>query len=160
VILFIVIIIIIMVFKKLSLCLSNWALCHQYIWGSGGIAPSFLTPGLAAGRRLASRPCRFIPEEKPSRAHRIGGWAGVRAGLDAMEKRRIWPLPRIELQPWNLQLVAIQTELSRILLICFYLEHNLPMLRYSSSPVPQLNVLLLLMQLVSLYFYRLVFKLK
>jgi hypothetical protein len=27
---------------KLSLCLSNWALCHEGIWGSGYIDPHFL----------------------------------------------------------------------------------------------------------------------
>jgi uncharacterized Fe-S cluster-containing MiaB family protein len=28
---------------KLSLCLMNYALCHEHIWDSGGIAPPFLT---------------------------------------------------------------------------------------------------------------------
>jgi hypothetical protein len=31
---------------KLSLCLINKALCHEYKWGSGGTAPPFLTSAL------------------------------------------------------------------------------------------------------------------
>jgi hypothetical protein len=34
---------------KLSPCLINLALCHEDIWGSGGIAPSFLTSTLDGG---------------------------------------------------------------------------------------------------------------
>jgi hypothetical protein len=39
----------------------------------------------------------------------IGGWVGFRAGLGAVEKRKILPLPRIETLP-----VSISTELSRL----------------------------------------------
>jgi hypothetical protein len=31
---------------KFSLCLINYALCHENIWGSGGIAPHFLISAL------------------------------------------------------------------------------------------------------------------
>jgi hypothetical protein len=48
---------------KLSLCLINEALCYEHIWGSGGIAPHFLTSALDGGELSASRPCRFTPRE-------------------------------------------------------------------------------------------------
>jgi hypothetical protein len=44
---------------KLFLCLINHALCHGDIWGSGGIAPPFLTSTLDGGEWSASRPGRF-----------------------------------------------------------------------------------------------------
>jgi hypothetical protein len=59
---------------KLSLCLISSALCHEDIWGSGGIAPPFLTS--------ASCPCRFTPGERAPGTHWIGGWVGSRAGLE------------------------------------------------------------------------------
>jgi hypothetical protein len=95
VILFIVIIIIIIItYKKLSLCLINWALSHEYsyIRGSGGIAPSFLTSAVDGGKRLASRPCRFIPEEKPPGTHRVRVWS--RSGRYGEEKNLAPPKNR------------------------------------------------------------------
>jgi hypothetical protein len=44
---------------KLSLCLIKH--CHEYIWGSGGIGPPFLTSALDGGEWSASRPGVFIP---------------------------------------------------------------------------------------------------
>jgi hypothetical protein len=52
--------------------------------GSGGIAPTFLTSVLDGGELSASRLCRFT-----SGTHSIGGWMGPRAGLDAVEERKI-----------------------------------------------------------------------
>jgi hypothetical protein len=54
---------------KLSLCLINSALCHEDIWGSGGIAPPFLTSALDGGEWSASRPCRFTPGERSDGLH-------------------------------------------------------------------------------------------
>jgi hypothetical protein len=34
---------------NLALCLISEALCHEDIWGSGGIAPPFLTSTLGGG---------------------------------------------------------------------------------------------------------------
>jgi hypothetical protein len=45
-------------------------------------APAALPPG----ERAPGTPC-------------IGGWVGPRAGLDDMEKRKIFPLPGLELRP-------------------------------------------------------------
>jgi hypothetical protein len=74
------------------------------------IAPPFVTSALDRGEWLASRPGRFTPEERTSGIHWIGGWVDVRAGLDALEKRKVLLLPGVEPRP-----VAIPTELSRLL---------------------------------------------
>jgi hypothetical protein len=42
------------------------AICHEDVWGSGGIAPPFLTSLLDVGEWSASRPDRFT--------HWMGGW--------------------------------------------------------------------------------------
>jgi hypothetical protein len=65
--------------KRLSLCLLSQALCHKDIWGSGGIAPPFLTSALDGGEWSASRSGRFITRERPpplSGTHWIGGRVG------------------------------------------------------------------------------------
>jgi hypothetical protein len=41
-------------------------------WGSGGIAPHFLTSALDGGEWSASRPGRFTPRERTPRTHWIG----------------------------------------------------------------------------------------
>jgi hypothetical protein len=58
-------------------------------WGSGGIAPPFLTSALDGGEWSASRPGRFTPKKKVTGGHWIGGWVGPRAVLDAVEKKKI-----------------------------------------------------------------------
>jgi hypothetical protein len=58
--------------KKLFLCLISYALCHEDIWGSGGIAPPFFASALDGGEWSASRPCRFTPEERAPGTHQIG----------------------------------------------------------------------------------------
>jgi hypothetical protein len=46
-----------------------------------------------------SRPGRFTPRERVFGAHWIGGWVGLRAGLDARAKKKIsQPLPGLEHQ--------------------------------------------------------------
>jgi hypothetical protein len=72
---------------NLSLCLINQALCHQDIWGSGGIAPPFLTSSLDGGVWSASRPGRFTLRERVRSIQWIGNWMGPRAGLEGIEKR-------------------------------------------------------------------------
>jgi hypothetical protein len=59
-------------------------------WGSGGIAlHAFLASALDGGEWSASRPGHFTPRERAPGTHRIGGWVGLRAGLDAVVKRKI-----------------------------------------------------------------------
>jgi hypothetical protein len=48
-----------------------------------------LTSALDGGEWSASRPDRFTPRERASGTHWIGGWAGPRAVLDAVVKRKI-----------------------------------------------------------------------
>jgi hypothetical protein len=51
-------------------------------WGSGGIAPPFLTSALDGGEWSPLRPGRFTPS-----THRKGDWVGPRVGPDAVEER-------------------------------------------------------------------------
>jgi hypothetical protein len=53
-------------------------------WEDGVIVPPFLTSAQDGGEWSASRPCHFIPG-----THWIGGWIVPRAGLDAVEWRKI-----------------------------------------------------------------------
>jgi hypothetical protein len=75
---------------KLSVRLINQALCHEEVWGSGGIAPPFLTSALVGCEWSAARLCRFTPGERAPGTHWIRGCVGPRAGLDAVEKRQMF----------------------------------------------------------------------
>jgi hypothetical protein len=55
---------------------------------------NFLTSALAGSEWSASCPGRFIPG-----THWIGGWVGLRASLDDVEKRKFLTLPGLELRP-------------------------------------------------------------
>jgi hypothetical protein len=44
----------------------------------------------------SSRSDRFIPPGKEPSTHWIVGWVGPRAGLDIVEQRNIFPLPRMK----------------------------------------------------------------
>jgi hypothetical protein len=59
----------------------------------------FLTSTLAGGEWSASSYGRFTPGEKAPGTHWIGGWVDSKAGLDDVEKRKIFPLPGLKLQP-------------------------------------------------------------
>jgi hypothetical protein len=74
---------------KLSLCLIYWVLCHEDIWGSGGIAPPFLTSALDGGDWWASRSCRLVPGEIALGTRWIEGGVGYRFGLGTVENRNI-----------------------------------------------------------------------
>jgi hypothetical protein len=52
------------------------------------MVPPFLTLALDGVKWLASHSGRFIPGERASGTHFIGGWVGPRAGLDIVEKSR------------------------------------------------------------------------
>jgi hypothetical protein len=58
-------------------------------WGSGGIAPSFLTSVLDGSEWLVSRPYLFNSEEGAPDIRWIGSCMGPRAGLDAVEETDI-----------------------------------------------------------------------
>jgi hypothetical protein len=70
---------------ELSLCLINYALCHEDIRGRGAIAPPFLTSSLNGSEWSASRPSRFSPGESDHGTHWIGDCVGTRADLDDVE---------------------------------------------------------------------------
>jgi hypothetical protein len=57
----------------------------------------FLTSALGRGEWSASRPGRFIPRERFSGMHLVGGWVGSTACLDAMAKKH--PCPFRESNP-------------------------------------------------------------
>jgi hypothetical protein len=53
------------------------------------MASPFLTSALVEDEWLASRPQPLYPRKRAIGTHWIGSWVGPRAGLDAMEKRKI-----------------------------------------------------------------------
>jgi hypothetical protein len=59
----------------------------------------FLTSAVVEGEWSASRPDRFISEERASGTPRIGGLVGARAGLDDIEEWKFLTLPGLELRP-------------------------------------------------------------
>jgi hypothetical protein len=58
---------------NLSLCLITYALCHEDIWESGGIAPPFLTSALDGGEWSTSHPGHFTPRGGPN-THYVESW--------------------------------------------------------------------------------------
>jgi hypothetical protein len=82
---------------NLSFCLTNYALCHEGVWGVVCIDPHFLERGTSW--RSVSRPGLFNPEERASGTHWTGGWVDPRADLDDVEMRKSLALPGLELQP-------------------------------------------------------------
>jgi hypothetical protein len=71
---------------KLSLCLTNEAVRHEDVWGSGCIDPRFLDLGTSWRRMVSFTPRSLYPCESVPGIHCIGGWLDPIAGLDDMEK--------------------------------------------------------------------------
>jgi hypothetical protein len=65
--------------------------------GSEGVAPPLLTLALFGGEWSSSCPSHFIPGERAAGTHWIGGWVGLGASLDNVEKGKFLPLPGLEL---------------------------------------------------------------
>jgi hypothetical protein len=80
------------------MCITNYALRHEDEWRSVCIDPPTYS-SLIRGEWSASLPGRFTPGERASCTHWIGGWMGPRTGLDVVERRKILPLPVLELRP-------------------------------------------------------------
>jgi hypothetical protein len=57
-------------------------------YGDAGLAPPFLTSVPDGGKWSASHPDHFIPRERGPGTPWIGGWVGLRSGLDAVDKRK------------------------------------------------------------------------
>jgi hypothetical protein len=70
--------------KKLSPFLINHTQCHKDVWGSGGTAPP-----LDGGEWSALGPSRFTRGERAPGTHWTGGWVSPRAGVGAVQKRKI-----------------------------------------------------------------------
>jgi hypothetical protein len=95
----------------LFLCLITEAQSHEYIWGSGGIAPPFLASALDGDECSASLPAALLPRKLPRYAldRRLDG-PQSRSGR--CEEKIILALAgnrTLTIQP-----VAEPTELSRI----------------------------------------------
>jgi hypothetical protein len=60
------------------------------------LAPLFLTSALDGGEWSASRPWHFTTGERTLDTDWIGGWVDPRAGMDAVEKRKI-----LQCRAWN-----------------------------------------------------------
>jgi hypothetical protein len=84
---------------KLTLCSINCASRHEDVSGIGGIALSYLTSALDGVEWSDSRPAPLAPGKEPPGTHWIGAWVGLRAGLNAMEKRKTLPLKIVEHRP-------------------------------------------------------------
>jgi hypothetical protein len=56
---------------KLFLCLISQAVCHEDIWGSGGVASPFLTPALDGSEWSGSCPGSFTSREIALSTHCI-----------------------------------------------------------------------------------------
>jgi hypothetical protein len=67
--------------------------------GVGVYIHIFLNSALAGGEWSALRPCRFVPGERATSTHWMGGWVGPRGGLDDLEERKFLTLPGLELLP-------------------------------------------------------------
>jgi hypothetical protein len=74
------------------------------------MAPSFLTSALDGGEFSALRLGRFTAVEIARSNLWIKGWADLGADVDAMEKRKMLPLPGIRPSPYH---ISVPTELSR-----------------------------------------------
>jgi hypothetical protein len=77
---------------------------------------AFLTSTLGGGEWLFSRLGHFTHGEKALGTHWMGGWMGLRAGLDAVAERKI-PCPCRQSNPGRPArcLITVLTELFRIL---------------------------------------------
>jgi len=106
----------------LSISASQWFTVliyvprHENVLGSGSKAPRILNLGIRWGEWSALPPSLPAPD-----THWTGGWAGSRAGLDTLAKRKIsLSSPEIEPRSSSLQL----TEPSRLLFICLWPQNE------------------------------------
>jgi hypothetical protein len=75
--------------KGEAVTVPNYAPRHEDVLGVEVYRHSFLTSALEGCEWSVTRPGRFIPRERTPGTPWIGGYVGPRAGLDAVEKRKI-----------------------------------------------------------------------
>jgi hypothetical protein len=81
---------------KLFLCLINYALRHEGVWGSECIDTHFLDLGISWRWVVSLTPQLRYPGERTPGILWIGGWVDPRPGLDDVEKRKFLTLPGLE----------------------------------------------------------------
>jgi hypothetical protein len=110
---------------KLSLYLTNWALCHEGIWGSGCIYPHFLDLGTSWRWVVSFTPWPLYTRGKSpqySLDRRLGGpqsRSGRREEVKILIPNRTWTPTQQSSSP---QPVAIPTVLYRLLSIDPYVK--------------------------------------
>jgi hypothetical protein len=67
---------------RLHVVMFNYALCHEDMWGSGGIAPPFLTSELDGGELSASSPGERAPRYRLDRSRDSSAGIATGYGLD------------------------------------------------------------------------------
>jgi hypothetical protein len=84
---------------KLSLCLTNQALRHEGVWGSGRTDPYFLNLGTSWRWEVSCTPLPLYPRGKSLRYPLDRRLGGPREGLDDEEKTKFLTFPGLELWP-------------------------------------------------------------
>jgi hypothetical protein len=74
------------------------------------------TSALVGGEWSASRPGSFASGGIATGTQWVAGWVGPGVALEGVEKRKIFSLPEMELEPFCPEPLAIPTELSGLLL--------------------------------------------
>jgi hypothetical protein len=82
---------------------SYIAECFRLVAQSASHLPTLIprspTSALAEGKWSASHPGRFTPGERAPGTNWMGDWVSPKTGLDDVGKRKILPLPGLELRP-------------------------------------------------------------
>jgi hypothetical protein len=86
-------------------------------WGSGGIAPPFLTSVLDGDDCSASCPGPFTPIGRAPGTNWLGDWVGHRTGQDKVKTRKIMPLPGLELRTLGCPVCVSPVQSSKFLLV-------------------------------------------
>jgi hypothetical protein len=106
-------------------------LSHEGVKGSGVIAPTLLTSTRDEGEWSASRPCRSSTGGTAPGTHCIWCSVGPRAGLDVMEKRKIFIIIII-ITYLNCRWVFIRWQ-------CTTIRHNTQITHITQNNTPHSN---------------------
>jgi hypothetical protein len=84
---------------KLSLCLTNWALCHEGVWGNEYIDPHFLDLGTIWMWVVSFTQRPLYSRGKSPHTHWIRDRVYLRVGPDDVKKRQFFTLLELKLRP-------------------------------------------------------------